>query len=86
MKIEYPPRDCPRECLFGYRDGCPGGCRLERLPPDDPPPFSESSTIPEMIGGAIIGSVWGLLVAGVVAAGVVVGIGILALLILTLGS
>ena len=43
-------------------------------------PFTESSTIPEMIGGAIIGSVWGLLIAGVVAAGVAVGIGVLALL------
>ena len=86
MKIEYPPRDCPRECLFGYRDGCPGGCRLERLPPDDPPPFSESSTTLEIIGGCIEGAWHGIIFTAVLWAGAAVGVGILALLILTLGS
>ena len=79
IESSAPPMAEPPHCHKGLsRRFCAGPKHCLRGCPKHP--FTESSTIPEMIGGAIIGSVWGLLIAGVVAAGVAVGIGVLALL------
>ena len=86
LKSGLPPRDCPRECLAGYEDGCPDGCLLERLSLPDPPPFSESSTTLEIIGGCIEGAWYGIFVVAAMWAGAAVGVGILVFLILALGS